>query len=51
MPPEFMALFPRMRLKRSRNYHKMGMFLRSSTSAHLAVVPKGHGANLLPVIK
>jgi hypothetical protein len=38
-------------LKRSRNYHKLGMFPRSPTPEHLGVVPKGHGANLLPVIE
>jgi hypothetical protein len=38
-------------LKRSPNYHKMGMFFCSSTPAHLLVVPKGHGENLLLVIK
>jgi outer membrane protein TolC len=42
---------PSLRLKRSRNYHKMGMFPHSSTAAYLGVLPKGHGANLLPVIK
>jgi hypothetical protein len=51
-PHQFTSpMFPYLRLKRSRNYHKMGMFPRSSTPAHLLVVLKGHGANLLPVIE
>jgi hypothetical protein len=44
-------MFPCLHLKTPHNFHKMGMFPRTSTPEHLGAVPKAYGVNRFPVLE